>query len=145
GCTSRGQAHRCGKWILFTEKYQTESVTFQTGIEAAPVRPGAVIKVADPLRAGVRRGGRLVSGSLTTHLYLDSEPGVSADGLYMSVVLPDQTVERILADSIEGNLVILQEPLSQLPQEGSVWLAETTEVEPQLFRVVSMTEPKPGI
>lgn len=145
GCTSRGQAHRVGQWLLFTEKYQTETITFQTGIEGAPVRPGDVIKVADPMRAGVRRGGRLMSGCTTTSLNLDSAPGISADGSFLSVMLPDQTVERIAIESVVGQTVTLQSALSQAPNAGSIWVAETTDVEPQQFRVVALTEPKPGI
>ena len=56
GCTSRGQANRFGKAILFAEQRETEVVTFTTAIESGVVvRPGAVISIADPARAGLRR------------------------------------------------------------------------------------------
>ncbi len=60
GCTSRGQAHRVGKWLLYTERYETETVSFRAGLSGAIVRPGQVINVADAARAGKRHGGRVV-------------------------------------------------------------------------------------
>ena len=57
GCTSRGQAHRVGKWLLFSERVETETVTFITGTEGIPLRPGEIIKVGDTKRAGSVAGG----------------------------------------------------------------------------------------
>lgn len=59
GCTSRGQAHRVGKWLLYTEEHETETVTFRTGLEGAFVYPGAVILTQDSSRSGKRYGGRI--------------------------------------------------------------------------------------
>src|SRR3954471_20528542 len=42
GCTSEGQAHRIGKWTLYTELNETETVTFATGLEGAWARPGNI-------------------------------------------------------------------------------------------------------
>ncbi len=68
GCTSRAQAHRVGKWLLFSEANETETVTFKTGLDGALVRPGQIIQVADRNRAGARRGGRVVAtGSLANN------------------------------------------------------------------------------
>ncbi len=59
-CTSRGQAHRVGKWLLYSEGNETETITFTTSLEAGIVcRPGQVIDVSDPVKSGVRRGGRI--------------------------------------------------------------------------------------
>tara|TARA_R100000697_G_scaffold16267_1_gene23029 strand:- start:1037 stop:2692 length:1656 start_codon:yes stop_codon:yes gene_type:complete len=58
-CTSRGQAQRLGKAILFSQQNETEIVTFTTSIDAgAIVRPGSVISINDPVRGGERRSGR---------------------------------------------------------------------------------------
>jgi len=62
GCTSQGQARRVGKWILYTERYETEAITFSTGMEGAVVRPGDIIKVADSHKSGIRYGGRIATG-----------------------------------------------------------------------------------
>lgn len=145
GCTSRGQAHRMGKWILFTEKFQTETVSFQTGLSGAILRPGQVFKVSDPVRAGVRRGGRLGSGCTTSSLVLDSALDVAAGDLTISVLLPDGTIEEKSVATIVGKNVELNSPLSQAPQTGAIWLAKNSEVEPQQFRVISVTEPSVGI
>ena len=72
GCTSQSQARRIGKWLLYTERYETETVTFKTGMEGAGVRPGDLIKVADPSRAGVRYGGRVASNSTSSLVKLDA-------------------------------------------------------------------------
>jgi len=72
GCTSQSQARRIGKWILYTEKHETETVTFKTGMEGAGVRPGDLIKIADPSRAGVRYGGRVASNSTSSLIKLDN-------------------------------------------------------------------------
>ena len=65
-CTSRGQARRLAKAILFTEQNESEIVTFGTSIDSGiVVRPGAVIEIADPVRSGLREGGRVSSATTT--------------------------------------------------------------------------------
>lgn len=60
-CTSRGQARRHGMYTLATNKYEIETVTFQTGFEAMYLRPGDVIGIVDNDRIGLRQGGRIKS------------------------------------------------------------------------------------
>jgi len=60
GCTSRGQAIRMGKWILSTERLETETVSFATGSQGAMLRPGDVFTVSDSNRLMKRRGGRVL-------------------------------------------------------------------------------------
>lgn len=72
GCTSRGQAYRMGKWALYTEKYETETVVYKASFDhmikdGTAVMPGDIIKIADPFYAGVRNGGRIAR---TTRNYL---------------------------------------------------------------------------
>ena len=71
GCTSRSQAHRVGKWLLYSERLQTDAVQFKAGMDAAVIHPGDIIKVADPGRAGVRFGGRVRSAT-TSAVTLDT-------------------------------------------------------------------------
>ena len=59
GCTSRAQAHRIGKWILYSERLETDTISFKTGLDGASLRPGDLVKIADPARAGKRMGGRV--------------------------------------------------------------------------------------
>ena len=82
GCTSQGQARRVGNWILYTERYETEAVSFSTGMEGAAIRPGDIIKIADSSRSGVRYGGRIASGSTTTTIKLDAPTPVTAGKTY---------------------------------------------------------------
>ena len=71
-CTSRGQAARLGKAILFAENFESEIVTFNTSIDSGAIcRPGSVIEINDPVRAGVRRSGRLSAVASTTQMTVD--------------------------------------------------------------------------
>ena len=58
GCTSRGQALRYGRWALFTENFETETVNFKAGIEANYIKPGDIITVTDKYKTQKNRGGR---------------------------------------------------------------------------------------
>jgi len=60
GCTSRSQAHRLGKWFLFTNQTESDLVQFNTGTEASYLRPGDVIKIQDKLKNVKRYGGRVI-------------------------------------------------------------------------------------
>ncbi len=60
GTTSRGQAYRLGRWIIDSEKNESELVSFTSGLELADLRPGDIIQIADPARQAVRRGGRII-------------------------------------------------------------------------------------
>jgi predicted phage tail protein len=80
GCTSRGQAHRLGKWILATELYETEILTFSAVLDGMYLRPGDIIGVYDQFRAGARRGGRVLKISDDrTQVTLDSFIPISAN------------------------------------------------------------------
>nr|MDD5271887.1 phage tail protein [Methylovulum sp.] len=82
GCTSRGQAHRLGKWILI----DGETVTFSVGHDAALVKPGDIIQCMIPLRnQGKRLGGRVKSIDGST-VVLDSPITLMAGHRYMLYV-----------------------------------------------------------
>ena len=62
--TSRGQAARLGKWFLYNEQNSGETCSFTTTIDAGvSVRCGHIIEISDPVKAGVRRGGRIKSAN----------------------------------------------------------------------------------
>ena len=95
GCTSQGQARRVGKWLLYTERYETETVTFSTGMEGAAIRPGDIIKIADSYKAGIRYGGRIKSGSTTTTIKLDAKTPVIAGKSYkLSLINTEEACVR---------------------------------------------------
>jgi predicted phage tail protein len=144
GCTSRGQANRVGRWLLFSERHQSEVVSFATGIEGAVARPGQVIKVADASRAGARHGGRVHSAT-TTAVTLDASVSLGASSWTMYVMLPDGTVETRAVSSATGAVVTLATALSAAPQPGAQWIMSTSTAEAQTFRVLSVSEQDNGV
>ncbi len=147
GCTSRGQANRVGKWLLYSEQSESEIITFRTGLEGAVVRPGDVIQVADPTRGGMRLGGRIAAATTTT-VTLDQD--LPADLPWrLSVILPNGTVEERLVgavvDAPRGRTLTVTIPFSIAPQTDAIWVLASSIIEPQLFRVVSVAETEPGM
>ena len=74
GCTSRGQARRLGKWKLLTNNWNTNTVTFDTSINAAFLRPGDIVQVIDQNKDGKSWGGRVSSSSSTSAINVDRKP-----------------------------------------------------------------------
>jgi len=105
GCTSQGQARRVGKWILYTERYETETVTFSTGLEGAAIRPGDIIKVADSHKAGIRYGGRIAAGSTTTTIKLDAPTSVTAAKTYTLSII--NTEEACVQSGVKQSIAAL--------------------------------------
>lgn len=142
--TSRGQASRLGKWFLYTQSNEAEIVNFTTTLESGTlVRPGAVINVADPLRAGVRRGGRIKTGVSTTQIVVDDENNTdlaTTDSATLSVILADGTLETKTIDTISGTTITVSSAFSSTPPSNSVWVIENTTVQLQTFRVIGVTE-----
>ena len=140
GCTSRGQANRLGRWLLYSEQNETTTCTFNVGLDGAIVRPGQIIKVADRMRAGSRKGGRIAS-STTTVVTIDQSIAVSP-GDDISVVMPDGRVEQreIESASFDDKTVTVSTAFSSAPQAQSIFVIETSDVAAQLFRVLSVTE-----
>ena len=138
-CTSRGQAARIGEWLLYASQFETEVVSFTASIEAGiVVRPGQVIEIADPVRAGFRRGGRIVAAT-TTQLTLDSSEGLPGTG-EISVIMKDGTIET-RSSSRSGTTVTLGSALSQVPNVGSVWVYRTGNgIETSYWRVLTVGE-----
>ena len=144
-CTSRGQAARLGRAILFAEQNESELVSFTTSIDAgAIVRPGAIIDIADPVRAGVRRGGRLSAVASTTVMTIDDANAsdlATTNSPTFSVVLPDGTVETKDVSSISSaGVVTVSSAFSQTPNVNTVWLLANTTIEAQKFRVITVEE-----
>ena len=74
GCTSRGQARRLGKWKLLTNNWNTNTVTFDTSLNAAFLRPGDIVQVIDQHKEGKSWGGRISSSSSTDAINIDRKP-----------------------------------------------------------------------
>ncbi|HDX6034153.1 TPA: phage tail protein [Acinetobacter baumannii] len=150
GCTSRGQAHRIGKWLLYTERNQSRTISFKVGVDSSFVLPGDVVQIADPNRSGKRMGGRLI-GATATSAILDSEIILNENSSIMLRLASGDFVERniktIGTDLATGNSVINWDTaLSTLPTDNAVWIVKSPELEPQLARVVAIgdSEDAPG-
>jgi predicted phage tail protein len=140
-CTSRSQAHRMGRWMLYSEWSESEVVTFTVGIEAGVVvRPGQIISIADPVRAGARRGGRIASAT-TTAITADDTTGITyAAGATLSVILPTGVAQTRAVTSIAGKVFNVSPAFTTAPNANSVWVYETTAIQSQLFRVLGIEE-----
>jgi predicted phage tail protein len=139
GCTSRGQAHRVGEWLIYTERYEGETVSFAASIAAgAVVRPGQIISIADPVRSGVRRGGR-ISVATTTAITVDDATGLAAGGT-LSVVMPDATMQARTVQSITGRVLIVASAFTVAPNANADWLYETSDIQASTWRVLGIGE-----
>ncbi len=88
GCTSRGQAHRAGLWLIKTELLETQTVDFSVGAEGLRHVPGDVIEICDDDYAGISIGGRVLAvNSQTRTLTLDREITLPSSGTTLILVL----------------------------------------------------------
>tara|TARA_R100000231_G_scaffold28249_1_gene25084 strand:+ start:2561 stop:6436 length:3876 start_codon:yes stop_codon:yes gene_type:complete len=143
-CTSRGQANRLGRWFLYSNLRESELVSFSTTIESGVViRPSAIIGIADSMRAGIRRGGRINTGVSTTQIIVDDENNTdltTENSATLSVILQDGTMESRSITAISGKTITVSPAFSTVPQANSIWAIENTTVEFQTYRVLSVTE-----
>lgn len=141
GCTSRGQARRLGRWMLYAE---SEAVTFATGADGSIPLPGDIIDIADANRAGARNGGRLLAGSTTTTLLLDSALGAGGTGV-VSVILADGSyVSRTVTVSTGATSVVVSPALPSAPLASAPWVFASAALDTQKFRVIGITEGDDG-
>ena len=141
GCTSRGQAHRTGLWLLQTEKLETKTVTFTVGAEGLMHIPGDIIKVADTYYAGTNIGGRVlaINGKKVT---LDREISVNGNS-YFSYINQNAKHQDIKIISAKGSEVTLDQAPTGLEAYG-VWSLSTQQVTSQLFKAISVKEDTKG-
>jgi len=142
--TSRGQAARLGKWFLYTQSNEAEIVSFKTSIESGIiVRVGTIINIADPMRAGVRRGGRIKRGVSTTEIVIDdfrNTDKTHTNGGTLSVILSDGTLETRTINFTVNDTIHLTSAFSSVPPANSVWVIENSSISLQTFRVFSVKE-----
>lgn len=139
GCTSRSQANRLGRWILFTERHETNSVTFEVGLDGSVAAPGQIIVIADPARAGRRIGGR-ISDATNNSITVDKIPTRISIGDRVRVVMPDATVQTRTVQAISGNRISVTADFDSIPQRQSVWALESSDLATQRYRVMSVEE-----
>ena len=146
GCTSRGQAHRFGLWTLYTERMETETITFKTGMEHTLLTPGMVISTNDPTRAGVRFGGRIVS-STTSSITPDGTINFLAGKTYnLSVMLPTGAVETHAITNAGGTSANPTTPITisgtftSIPASMAMFVVAQNDLVPEQWRVLSVSE-----
>ena len=144
GCYSQGQAHRMGQWLLKSEQLLTQTCTFSVGIDSGLVlRPGMVIDIADELKAGERRSGR-ISSATTSAVVADNDKNLSNINLglspTLSVIMPTGLVETKNISSITGTTINVASSFSQAPTSPNLWLIQTSDILSQQYRVISVSE-----
>jgi len=140
-CTSRGQANRLAKWLLYMENVEREIVTFATSVDAGVVvRPGQIIEIADPVRSGQRRGGR-IQAATTTAITVDDTTDLSYSvGSTLSVILSDGSVENKSVSGISGSVITVSSAFTSAPNVNSIWVYQTTDILTSTWRVLTVSE-----
>ena len=140
-CTSRGQASRLGEWLLYSSQNERQTISFTASLDASLLRPGAIIEVLDPMRAGLRRGGR-ISSATTTVVTVDdaTDLGTFTASSTLSVVLSTGLVEFRTVTAISGRNITVSPAFSSAPNGNSVWVYETPSLQATVWRVLSVVE-----
>jgi hypothetical protein len=146
GVWSRGQAHRLGKWALYSEEFEGQVVTHRSGLDGVQLRPGALYEIADPEEAGVRFGGRVRSAT-TGAVTLDAPVTLAGGETYvLGVALPDPAnpgrlvIEKRPVTNAAGTHQVLTvvPAFSQAPAAPAVWVLEGTDVAVTTWRCLSV-------
>lgn len=138
GCTSRGQAHRVGNYILYTSRRETGAVSFTVGLDGVIPQPGDVVKIADKNRAGRALGGRVASAT-STQITTDQDQKIKVRDTLL-VNMPDGKVESRKVQAVSGRTVTVSPRFSKVPQKESVWAVDSSDLVTQLARVISVAE-----
>ena len=143
GCTSRGQAHRVGKWIIQTEKLETQTVTFSIGREGIRHLPGDIIGIADNDYTGTIIGGRIKSANDST-IILDRDIDIkNIKDAYLSVTDVNCDLRKIkIQAQTKPNQIVLTESVDV--DEYSVWSLYDNKIKPRLFKALSIAENDDG-
>lgn len=133
GCTSRGQAHRVGKYALVTAKVETGGIKFTVGLEQMKIQPSDVIRVHDQHRAGRRQAGRIKERVSANSLIVDDAGGARVGD---TIFIDDYSAN---INAINGNTISVSAALpTDIAQK--VWAVESSNLKPELFRVISIKE-----
>jgi predicted phage tail protein len=142
-CTSPGQAHRAGQWLLYTEQYESEVVMFEGTVAlGVELRPGLRFRAADRLKSGVRRAGKTIAGT-TTSLTVDdatqTDLPTGADAT-ITAKLVDGNLETRFIGSISGVVVTPALPFSAAPLIGGTWSIDNNAMRTSLWTAIGITE-----
>ncbi|WP_097760295.1 phage tail tip protein, partial [Escherichia coli] len=146
GCTSRGQAHRAGLWLIKTELLETQTVDFSVGAEGLRHVPGDVIEICDDDYAGIRTGGRVLAvNSQTRTLTLDREITLPSSGTTLiSLVDGSGNPVSVEVQSVTDGVKVKVSRVPDGVAEYSVWGLKLPRLRQRLFRCVSIRENDDG-
>ncbi|EEV6794426.1 host specificity protein J, partial [Escherichia coli] len=146
GCTSRGQAHRAGLWVIKTELLETQTVDFTLGSQGLRHTPGDIIEICDNDYAGTLTGGRVLSiDAATRTLTLDREVTMPETGT-SAVNLINGSGKPVSVD-ITAHPAPDRIQVSTLPdgvETYGVWGLSLPSLRRRLFRCVSVRENTDG-
>ncbi|ECG8815000.1 DUF1983 domain-containing protein [Salmonella enterica] len=148
GCTSRGQAHRTGLWVIQTELLETQMVTFGVGAEGLRHTPGDIFEVCDNDYAGASIGGRIVAVDVAARtLTLDRDIELPVTGKAAAAISfighKGESLSATVVSQPDKNSVVL----SSLPEgvmEGGVWGLKLPTLRRRLFRCMAIQEKEDG-
>lgn len=144
GCTSRGQAHRYGKWVLETSRLEQCTITFVVGRQGLLHLPGDIIEIADNDFAGKTLGGRVVAINGKT-VTLDQPVEITGNS-YLSYLNDEMQLVKIKiinADNTNKSVVTLEtNPVGLNVMDD--WVLKTPQVSTQLYRALGITENDDG-
>ncbi|EPV4620916.1 phage attachment tail tip protein J, partial [Shigella boydii] len=146
GCTSRGQAHRAGLWLIKTELLETQTVDFSVGAEGLRHVPGDVIEICDDDYAGISTGGRVLAvNSQTRTLTLDREITLpSSCTTLISLVDGNGNPVSVEVQSVTDGVKVKVSRVPDGVAEYSVWGLKLPTLRQRLFRCVSIRENDDG-
>ena len=146
GCTSRGQAHRAGLWLIKTELLETQTVDFSVGAEGLRHVPGDVIEICDDDYAGISIGGRVLAvNSQTRTLTLDREIMLPSSGTTLiSLVDGSGNPVSVEVQSVTDGVKVKVSRVPDGVAEYSVWGLKLPTLRQRLFRCVSIRENDDG-
>ncbi|ELD0487868.1 host specificity protein J [Escherichia coli] len=146
GCTSRGQAHRAGLWLIKTELLETQTVDFSVGAEGLRHVPGDVIEICDDDYAGVSTGGRILAVDLPARtLTLDREITLPSSGTTLiSLVDGKGDPVSVAVQSVTDGTKVKVSRIPDGVAEYSVWGLKLPALRQRLFRCVSIRENDDG-
>ena len=146
GCTSRGQAHRAGLWLIKTELLETQTVDFSVGAEGLRHVPGDVIEICDDDYAGISIGGRVLAvNNQTRTLTLDREITLPSSGTTLISLADGQgNPVSVEVQSVTDGVKVKVSRVPDGVAGYSVWGLKLPTLRQRLFRCVSIRENDDG-
>ncbi|MEK9029018.1 phage tail protein [Escherichia coli] len=143
GCTSRGQAHRVGLWLLYTARMESDMITFTAGLDASFLMPGETVLIQNKYRAGKRNSGRIVSFTKNS-ITLDASVSLKKSGSFIRIINQEgKIVERDInetGDNITKVTFKTALATADQPVANGVWTITEPDLVPMRARVVAIAQ-----